>query len=140
MLHINDQIQIEDWELTEQFVTSSGPGGQNVNKVATAVELRFEAERSPNLPDPVKRRLKRLAGRKWTQDGAVILKVQDTRSQARNREIAQERLTELIQKALVVPKRRIPTRPSRNAVKRRLDAKTQRGQVKSLRGKVDPND
>ncbi len=140
MIHITDDIQIQDWELTESFTTSSGPGGQNVNKVASAVELRFEAERSPSLPDAVKRRLKRIAGRKWTQEGAVILLVQDTRSQARNREIARERLKEMIEKALIAPKRRIPTRPSRNAVKRRLDAKTQRGQVKSLRGKVDPTD
>ena len=134
-LHIKDDIAIEDWELTESFVTASGPGGQHVNKTSSAVELRFEAERSPNLSDPVKRRLKRLAGQKWTAEGALILKVQDTRSQARNREIARERLKELI-----VPKRRIPTRPSRNAVKRRLDAKNQRGQVKSLRGKVDPSE
>ena len=140
MLHINDQIQIEDWELTEQFVTASGPGGQNVNKVASAVELRFEAARSPALSEPVKRRLKRIAGRKWTEDGALILKAQDTRSQARNREIARERLKELIEKALVAPKRRIPTRPSRGAIKRRLEAKSQRGEVKSLRGKIDPDD
>ena len=139
MLHINDQIQIEDWELTESFVTASGPGGQHVNKTASAVELRFEAERSPNLPDAVKRRLKRLAGRKWTDEGALILKVQETRSQARNREIARERLTELIQKALVAPKRRIPTRPSKSAQRKRMDKKSQRGQIKSLRGKVDPD-
>tara|TARA_B100000678_G_scaffold157887_1_gene131869 strand:+ start:10882 stop:11310 length:429 start_codon:yes stop_codon:yes gene_type:complete len=139
MLHINDQIQIEDWELTESFVTASGPGGQHVNKTASAVELRFEAERSPNLPDAVKRRLKRLAGRKWTDEGALILKVQETRSQARNREIARERLTELIEKALVAPKRRIPTRPSKSAQRKRMDKKSQRGQIKSLRGKVDPD-
>lgn len=139
MLHINDQIQIEDWELTESFVTASGPGGQHVNKTASAVELRFEAERSPNLPDAVKRRLKRLAGRKWTDEGALILKVQETRSQARNREIARERLTELIEKALVAPKRRIPTRPSKSAQRKRMDKKSQRGQIKSLRGKIDPD-
>jgi len=139
MLHISDQIQIEDWELTESFVLASGPGGQHVNKTASAVELRFEAERSPNLPDAVKRRLKRLAGRKWTDEGALILKVQETRSQARNREIARERLTELIEKALVAPKRRIPTRPSKSAQRKRMDKKSQRGQIKSLRGKVDPD-
>jgi len=140
MLRITDQIAIEDWEMTEVFSRASGPGGQNVNKVSTAVDLRFEAERSPNLPEAVKRRLKRIAGRRWTQEGAVLISVQDTRSQTRNREIARERLAELILRATEKPKRRIPTRPTLGAKKRRLKDKKQRGEVKAMRGKVAPDD
>ena len=139
MIRINTEIAIEDWELSESFMRASGPGGQNVNKVSSAVELRFEAARSPHLSAPVKTRLRRLAGRRWTTDGALVLQCDETRSQARNREIIRDRLADLIRQSLVAPKRRIATKPTFGSKKRRLKTKKQRGEVKTLRGKVDPD-
>ncbi len=135
MIQITPQIAIAPWEVTESFVRASGPGGQKVNKVETAVVLRFEAARSPNLSPTVKARLRRLAGRRWTADGAVVIRAERHRSQARNRAEAMERLVALIAAAAERPKRRVPTRPTLASKRRRLDAKARRSAVKRLRGR-----
>ena len=136
MLKIDDKITIQSWELSEQFIRASGPGGQNVNKTSSAVELRFEAERSPSLSEPVKKRLKKIAGTKWTKDGAIVLKCDETRHQVRNREIVLKRLTEMIKKSLLTPKKRLATRPTLASNRRRLTAKKNRADLKSNRARI----
>ncbi len=136
MLRITDDISIQDWELSEQFVRSSGPGGQNVNKVSSAVELRFEAARSPSLMPYIKARLQKIAGQKWTKEGAIVIFCDETRHQVRNREIARNRLIDMIQKATVRPKRRIATKPTKSAQARRVAAKKHRGEIKKNRSSV----
>ena len=136
MLKIDDKITIKSWELSEQFIRASGHGGQNVNKTSSAVELRFEAERSPSLSEPVKKRLKKIAGAKWTKEGAIVLKCDETRHQVRNREIVLKRLKEMIKKSLVTPKRRLATRPTIASNRRRLTAKKNRADLKSNRARI----
>ena len=133
MLEITDKIAIDERELTERFIRASGPGGQNVNKVSTAVELRFDVRRSPSLPEAVRERLERLAGSRLTDDGVLVIRAERFRTQELNREDARARLVELVVKALHVPKRRVPTKPSRAAKARRVDSKVKRGNVKKLR-------
>ncbi|HEU0221788.1 MAG TPA: alternative ribosome rescue aminoacyl-tRNA hydrolase ArfB [Paracoccaceae bacterium] len=136
MIRITDQISIAEWEISESFVRTSGPGGQNVNKVATAVALRFEAARSPHLTHDVKERLKRLAGRRWSGEGAIIITSERFRLQSLNRSDAMRKLTALIAKAAERPKKRIQTRPTAAAVRRRLEAKARLGALKALRAKA----
>jgi ribosome-associated protein len=139
MIRINDHISIDDGEITETFIRSSGPGGQNVNKLATAVQLRFDVRHSPSLPHEVRARLERLAGRRLTRDGVLVLIAQRHRTQERNRADAIERLVELIAAAAVRPTPRRATRPTLGSKVRRLEGKKRRGGVKALRG-VKPMD
>jgi ribosome-associated protein len=132
-MEITDTISIDERELEERFIRASGPGGQNINKVSTAVELRFDVRRSPSLPEGVRMRLERLAGRRLTDDGVLVIRAERHRTQDRNREDARERLAELVREALYVPKKRVKTKPSRAAKARRVDSKVKRGSVKKLR-------
>jgi ribosome-associated protein len=134
MIPVTAKIAINERELDEQFVRASGPGGQNVNKLSTAVQLRFDVRHSPSLPTEVRARLERLAGSRLTRDGVLVIIAQRHRTQARNRDDALERLLELIRQAAVAPIKRRPTRPTKASRERRIEGKKRRSGIKRLRG------
>ncbi|MGE0718112.1 MAG: alternative ribosome rescue aminoacyl-tRNA hydrolase ArfB [Alphaproteobacteria bacterium] len=136
MIPVTPTIAIDEREIEESFVLASGPGGQNVNKLSTAVQLRFDVARSPSLPEPVRQRLMRLAGRRLTQDGVLVLMARTHRTQGRNREAALSALLDLIRRATVAPITRRPTRPTLGSKERRLESKGRRATVK--RGRRAP--
>jgi ribosome-associated protein len=133
MIRINDRIGIDEAEIEESFVRSSGPGGQNVNKLSTAVQLRFDVRRSPSLPNDVAVRLTRLAGKRMTKDGVLVIIAQNHRTQERNRIEARERLIDLVRKAAVKPIPRRATKPTRASREKRIEVKKRRSSIKSMR-------
>ena len=136
MIPVTPNIQLDERELEESFIRASGPGGQNVNKVSTAVQLRFDARGSPALPDDVRARLLKLAGHRLTQEGVIVITAQEFRSQDRNRTAAREILFELIRRATIAPVKRRPTRPTLGSKERRLESKTRRSGIKAARRPV----
>ena len=139
-IEINDQISIDESELQLEFVQASGPGGQNVNKVATAVQLRFDAASSPSLPEEVRTRLRRLAGKRMTAEGILIIEASQHRSQERNRQEAVDRLVELLRQAAKKPRLRRKTKPTAASRRKRLETKRHRGEIKRLRRSPPPPD
>lgn len=133
MLDVSHNVKIPDSELSESFVRASGPGGQNVNKVASAVELRFDVANSPSLPEALRMRLLARKDRRLTADGVLVIQASRLRDQARNREDARERLVDIIRAAMYVPKKRVATKPTRASKERRIQSKKKRGQNKQTR-------
>jgi len=133
MIRVTAHIALDEREISEDFVRASGPGGQNVNKLSTAVQLRFDVRHSPSLPGDVRARLERLAGSRLTRDGVLVLIAQRHRTQGRNRQDALDRLVDLIRQAAVRPIKRRPTKPTKGSRERRIEGKKRRGGVKHLR-------
>ena len=137
MIVVTDSLSLADDEIKLEFVQSSGPGGQNVNKLATAVQLRFDVRHSPSLPEDVRLRLERLAGKRLNEDGVLIIEAHRYRTQEHNRQDAIDRLVAMVRRATEKPKPRKKTRPTAESRQKRLDEKRRRGEIKSLRRKVD---